>query len=188
VSCALAVVLASVVMIGRVGVEISAVHPALIEWVVFPLGAMMLTGIIASLFLMRMQGNQMAQAENVKFKNPFELGLAIKFGLLFALVLLVTKAANVYLGQAGVYVAAILAGTTDVDAITLSMSKLARDEQLSMAQAANGILAGTASNTAVKAGMAIVMGGWHFGRIVLAVFAIMLLAAVAAVMVRQMTY
>ena len=57
--------------------------------------------------------------------NPFELGEAIRFGLLFGVVTFVAKAAQVYLGDAGLYLAGAIAGLTDVDAIALSMAQLA---------------------------------------------------------------
>jgi uncharacterized membrane protein (DUF4010 family) len=174
-----------VVMVGRVAVEISAVHPALLNSMIVPLGAMMLAGIVCSLFLIRRQTQSTsAEPDSMKFKNPFELGLAVKFGLLFAIILFVSKAAMVYLGQSGVYAAAVLAGLTDVDAITLSLSKLARDEQLSATQASTGILIGLASNTIAKAVMAITIGGWAYGRIVLAIFMIMLTAGAAGLFIR----
>ena len=63
--------------------------------------------------------------------NPFELGQAIRFGLLFGVVTFVAKAAQVYLGDAGLYLAGALAGLTDVDAIALSMAQLAQSDPAS---------------------------------------------------------
>ena len=60
--------------------------------------------------------------------NPFELGAAIRFGLLFGVVTFAAKVAQVTLGDAGLYLAGALAGLTDVDAISLSMAQLARAE------------------------------------------------------------
>ncbi len=64
--------------------------------------------------------------EELALSNPFELGPAIKFGLIYALVLLVTKAAEMYIGEKGIYLTSIIAGFADVDAITLSISDLTR--------------------------------------------------------------
>ena len=41
--------------------------------------------------------------------NPFELDAAIKFGLLFGVVIVIAKAAQVYLGDTGLYLPAAIA-------------------------------------------------------------------------------
>ena len=61
-------------------------------------------------------------------RTPSACTSAVKFGLLFAVVLLVVgRRARRYFPGQGYYVVAALAGLTDVDAITLSMAALARD-------------------------------------------------------------
>ncbi len=90
--------------------------------------------------------------------NPFELGEAIKFGLLFGLVLFAAKAAQVYLGSAGLYLAGALAGLTDVDAISLSMANLAQALPGEATAAAQTILIAVLSNTLVKGGLVAVLG------------------------------
>ena len=64
--------------------------------------------------------------EELSLSNPFELGPAIKFGLIYALVLFLSKAAQVYIGDRGLYITSFLAGLADVDAITLSIADLTR--------------------------------------------------------------
>jgi len=159
----------------RVLIEVSAVHPAMLRSVSVPIAAMMAAGLAAALVLHK-TGDSARQSEEMKFHNPFELGLAVKFGLLFAIVLVASKAAHQYFGQSGTYGAALLAGLTDMDAITLSLAKLARDGSLEERVAAIGILIGCASNTMVKGTLAVVLGGWLFGRKVVAAFLLMLLA------------
>ena len=51
-------------------------------------------------------------------QNPFSLSAAVRFGALFAVVLLVVKLAQQHAPQQAVYVVAALAGSVDVDAIT----------------------------------------------------------------------
>jgi uncharacterized membrane protein (DUF4010 family) len=181
-ACALAVVLASTVMLVRVLIEVAAVHPTLLESVILPLGAMMFAALAASLVLYLREKKKPSTVGDVKFHNPLELGLAIKFGLLFAVVLVVSKAAQVYLGNQGTYIAAVLAGLTDMDAITLSMARLSKDGSISDKVATAAIFIGAVSNTLVKGGMAIVLGGWEFGRIVMAVFVTALLAGAAGLL------
>lgn len=101
--------------------------------------------------------------------NPFELGQAVKFGLLFGVVVFVARAAEVYLGEAGLYLAAAVAGLTDVDAITLAMANLAGSDPGHLRVAARAILIAVIANTLVKSGMAVTLGSPALRRITLPV-------------------
>ena len=167
-SAALAVVLASTVMFVRVVVIVAVVNPGLRGEVAYPMGLAVAGGAAASLALWLRSGRARPGAQEIAFSNPFDLAAALKFALLFAGILLGSKAATTYLGTAGTYAAGVVAGSTDVDAITLSMAKLAANGgSLSHRVAATTIFLGTASNTIVKGVMATVVGGWEFGRRVL---------------------
>jgi uncharacterized membrane protein (DUF4010 family) len=168
-SAALAVMLASTVMFVRVFVIVAVVNPGLRGDVLFPMGLGAGAGVAACLVLWLRSGRARPGAQEIELSNPFELSAALWFALLFAAILLGSKAAATYLGTAGTYAAGFVAGSTDVDAITLSMAKLAADGGgLSHRVAATTIFVGTASNTIVKGAMAAVAGGWSFGRRVLA--------------------
>ena len=110
------------------------------------------------------------EAGDIQLKNPFELTTAFKFAAFFALVLLGAKAATTYFGEGATYLTGVLAGTTDVDAITLSMTRLAQTGSIRTPVAVTTILLGVASNTLVKAGMAGFAGGWAFGRRITIIF------------------
>ncbi|HJX17947.1 MAG TPA: DUF4010 domain-containing protein [Acidiferrobacterales bacterium] len=62
----------------------------------------------------------------VRVKNPFSHVAATRFGLVFALLLVVVKLAERYAPAEGRYVVAGIAGLTEVDAIALSMSEFER--------------------------------------------------------------
>ena len=111
--------------------------------------------------------------------NPFELDEAIKFGLLFGVVVLIAKAAQVYLGDAGLYLAAGIAGLTDVDAITLAMADLAKTDESSVATAARAIVVAVMANTLTKSGMSIGLGSPELRRITLPISALLLAAGIA---------
>ncbi len=179
-SAALAVMLASTIMFVRIVVIVAVVNPRMHADVAPPMAAATLCGIAASLALWLRSGRSREEAEAIAFKNPFELGTALKFALLFAVILLGAKAASTYLGTAGTYAAGLLAGATDVDAITLSMAKFASEGSISSNVAATTIFLGAASNTLAKGVMAAVVGGWSFGRrVLLAQVAVLVVAAVA---------
>ncbi len=166
-SAALAVMLASTIMFARVFFIVAVVAPALAPSVAWPMAAGVLGGAGASAFLWLRSGKPHAKQEAIVFSNPFELGSAVGFALLFAVILVGSKGASVYLGTAGTYAAGVVAGSTDVDAITLSMARIFAGNGLSAEVAATTIFLGTASNTVVKGIMAAVAGGWGFGRRVL---------------------
>ena len=94
---------------------------------------------------------------------------------MFAIVLFAMKAAQHYAGSQGLYLASALGGTTDVDAVTLSSAKLAKDG-LEPLTAAISILIAIAVNTVVKTGLAIGVGGWTLGKRVILVGALVIIA------------
>jgi len=149
---ALGVVLASAVMFIRVLVEAFTVNPSVGKVLLIPIACSGTAGLLCcvGVWLFRhREGADMVKKESVKAVNPFELWPAIFFGLFFGLILVVAKAAQVYLGTAGVYLSSVVTGLTDVDPIALSLSNLA-GETISEATAARGITFAALANTAVK--------------------------------------
>ncbi len=181
-AAALAIVLASTIMSARVLFEVAVVYRPLVAPLLPPIGAMFAVGMAASLLLYRHSRKQSGalSSSEVTFQNPFELGSAVKSGLLFALVLLGAKAAQNYAGTKGIYVAALFAGTTDVDAITLSTANLARGG-LATQIAVTTIVIGVTANTIVKGSMAVIVGGGRLVRPVIGAFAAILIAGALGV-------
>jgi uncharacterized membrane protein (DUF4010 family) len=175
---AVAIVLASTIMFARILIAVAVVYRPLLHELTVPVVAMAVSGFVAGAFLYRRAQSKGQASPTVPLSNPFELSTAIRFGIVFAVVLLASKAAQVYMGAPGMYAAAALAGTTDVDAITLSTANFARGG-LDPRVATTTIVIGAVSNTVVKAVMAAVLGGWRLGRLVLVAFAAMLVAAAA---------
>jgi uncharacterized membrane protein (DUF4010 family) len=149
------ILIAWAVMFVRVIVEVLVVNRALLAQVVVPFGAMALSSAAAAWFH-RSRATAVELSEGVPLKNPFSLTAAAKFAAFFALVLLVVKLVQTYAPGHGVYFVAALAGTTDVDAITLSMAQYARSGSAQIAVQAITIAALT--NTVVKTVMVGVLG------------------------------
>jgi uncharacterized membrane protein (DUF4010 family) len=97
-----------------------------------------------------------------RLSNPLEIKTALSFGTLLALVMLLGRALQAWLGEAGVLALATASGVADVDAITLSLARMSQDE-LTVRIAVTGILIAAAVNTLVKGGMATVVGGGQVG-------------------------
>jgi uncharacterized membrane protein (DUF4010 family) len=143
------------VMFVRVVVEVLVVNRAMLAQVALPFATMALTAAAAAWFH-RSRASAVELTEGVPLKNPFSLTAAAKFAAFFALVLLVVKLVQTYAPGHGVYFVAALAGTTDVDAITLSMAQYARSGSTQIAVQAITIAALT--NTVVKTVMVGMLG------------------------------
>lgn len=152
----LAITIAWTVMFARVLIEVSVVNAALLGQVWLPITAAGLVGLLFCAYLFF--AKRTAEKGDVKFSNPFDLMSAIKFGLLYALVLLISRAAQMYLGDTGLYLSSIISGLADVDAITLSMAELSKTGVLGMDKASLAIVLATMSNTLVKGAIALMTG------------------------------
>ena len=170
------IILASCVMFPRVLIEVAVVNPGLVKQVVAPLVAMLIAGVIGFYILWR-RGRAEKKAEHggVELSNPLRLKTAITFGFVFAFVLVAVEAANEYFGSAGVYLASILTGITDVDSITLSVSNLSLKGLLDERVAAIAIIMATIMNTITKAVMAMVLGTPRLRRLVSRAFGVVVL-------------
>lgn len=180
---ALAILLAWTVMFFRVVVEVGVINIPLAEDLAVGMLVMGLVSLVICYLLWRL-GRSTEKAEVESGHNPFELGDAIKFGALFAVVIFVAKAAQVYFGNTGLYLAGALAGLSDVDAIALSMANLAQQDPSSAGAAARTIVIAVISNTMVKCGMAIWLGAPSMRRTMIPITAALALSgAVAALLV-----
>ena len=180
---ALAILLAWTVMFFRVVVEVGVVNLVLAKDLVLGMGLMGAVSFVICFLLWR-RGRTTEKAEVESGHNPFELGDAIKFGGLFAVVIFVASAAQVYFGNTGLYLAGALAGLTDVDAIALSMAHLAQQNPVSSGAAARTIVIAVISNTMVKCGMVIWLGAPSMRRTMIPIAgALALSGAVAAYLV-----
>jgi len=176
---ALAILLAWTVMYFRVVVEVGVVNFALAGELALGMLLMGIVSIAICLLLWR-KGRKGQTAEVETGHNPFELGDAIKFGLLFAVVIFIASAAQVYFGDTGLYVAGALAGLTDVDAIALSMANLAQQDPASSGAAARTVVIAVISNTMVKCGMVIWLGASSMRRTMVPITAALALAGAGA--------
>ena len=171
---ALAVVLASSIVFVRVLVVVAFVDLKLATTLAVPMLAMAAVGLGACAFLYRRSAAGSA-GEPLHLKNPVSLSSAFEFALIFAAVMAGSKLASHYLGSAGVYAAALIAGTADMDAIALSMAEMA-GTQVPFAVAATAVVLAGFTNTVVKGGMAVALGSWGYARIVIGSFGAILAA------------
>ena len=172
---ALGILVAWTVMFVRIPVLVAVVSPRLAATLA-PAMAVLGFPCLAIAFTLWRRQRSGGKATVRAGENPFELGQAIRFGLLFGVVSFAAKAAQVYLGDAGLYLAGALAGLTDVDAIALSMANLTSGDALQVDVAARAVVIGAVSNTILKGLLAASMGAPTLRRIVLPAMAAILAA------------
>ncbi|MDN7126222.1 MgtC/SapB family protein [Pseudidiomarina sp. 1APR75-33.1] len=154
------ILLAAGTMFPRMLIEVAIVNRELLPRVAAPLLSMTLVPLIGVLWLF-WRGGRNGHHPRVKLKNPFDIITAVKFAGLLVIVLLLAHYAHQYFAASGVYAVAAVSGLTDVDAITLSMAKMAGasgNYSLELDVAARAIIIAASVNTLVKAALVVMLG------------------------------
>jgi len=152
---AIGIVMASSVMFIRTFIIILTFSKDLLRTLWLPLIIFSCAGILIGLLLQkRIEGEN---HKNIEMQNPFKLKSALYFGTAFAIIIFLSKAAQVYLGHGGIYAASAVAGVTSIDAIVLTISELFA-QNLSEKVAVAGILIALISNNLIKALISIIWG------------------------------
>lgn len=155
------IVIASAMMFFRVFIIVLIISSALVARLWIPLIIFTIAGYIISRIMLKKESKN--DLTEIGISNPFELKSAFIFGLLFAIVIFGAKAAQVYLGDQGIYAASALAGLTSVDAIVLSLSKLS-SEKLVLDVAEKAVIIALISNTIVKMIITLIWGSPELGK------------------------
>ncbi len=174
---AVGIAVAWTVMFGRVLVVVAVVNLGLLSRIVFPIVAAGLVGLVGSFVLLRAARG--GEAPALEVEAPFELGPAVRFGLLYGGILIAARAAHLYLGDLGVYLSSVAAAVADVDAITLTMAELGRPGGgVDPVTAGRAIVVAAMANTLVKGGMVAVLGGRSLRRTMAPVLGAMLVVGI----------
>jgi uncharacterized membrane protein (DUF4010 family) len=112
-------------------------------------------------------------------QNPLRLSSAIKMALAFQVSLMLIAFLSTTVGNAGVLASAALLGLTDMDALTLSMSRLAATPDL-VRLSARAIAIGLLGNAAFKIALAIFLGAPRYRRLAAAGLAALAVTGAAA--------
>ncbi len=161
-AAAIVIWLASAVVYVRILIEIGAVAPSFLSTAALPVLVMLGAFVVTSMLLWTKASE--GPDAHIEPKNPTHLRTAIVFGVLYAGILLAVAAAEAYLGSTGLYATAFLSGLTDIDAITLSTSRLVASDRLDESVGWRLIVAASLSNLLFKIGVAWVLGGAKLAR------------------------
>ncbi len=149
------VVGASAIMFPRMTVLAAIVSPAFAKFLIVPSLVAFVLGIAYAYWLTTSSSKRQAQ---VKVSNPFELSTALKFGLFYAFILFLSRTALNYFGDFGLYVVSAISGLSDVDAITLSVSKLFSSGSVALISGIVAVLLAAFVNTVFKWFLTVSMG------------------------------
>lgn len=160
--------IASSIVFVRVIVEIATTAPAHLAHMLPPLLAVMCWFGLVAFATHRI--SQEKGRQDMQASPPSGMKSAVIFGLLYAVVLVVVAAARQHSDTSGLYLAAALSGLTDMDAITLSTSRLVSTGHLESATAWRMILLGGMANIVFKGVLVMLLGARAFIKPVLAGF------------------
>ena len=154
---------ASGIVFIRLLIEIAAVAPSLLSAAGPPMLLMIAAFAVVAAVAWR-SGARSPKEMPIEPSNPTELKSAILFGVIYAVVLLLVAAAQDWAGGAGLYLAASVSGLTDVDALTLSTSRLVQTGRLDAGVGWRLIMTAAVSNLCFKLVLATFLGSRAFAR------------------------
>ncbi len=184
--CAFAVVLANATMFARVLVIVAILDRSLAYRLVWPIGTMTLAASLSVIFLwkrsQRRSGVKGETSKQLVLSNPFSIGPAVKFALFFVVIIFLARIAREYLGNSGLYLASMISGIADVDAITLSIAQETGKMNLDYGTGAIGITIAVVASSITKSGIAFYSGGMRFGILIGAILLLSTSAGLAVIL------
>ncbi len=151
---AMGIFAAATIMIVRVAVLVFIFNKALLEGLTIPLLVLLLTGLGVTFFFYNKKTSKERLTESLPLGQPLNIRDALFFGALYTGILILVSYASSEYGDKGIYISSAISALTDIDAITISVSKLG-GEALAILSAQIAIILATLSNTVVKIGLAL---------------------------------
>ena len=140
-------------MFPRILIYCLIINTALLPSLIWPVVVMTLLLYGPAFYIWRKHAHQIQVSQPDLSQNPLELSAALIFGLLLTGILLLGHFLQTAFGDAGIFALAATSGIADVDAITLSLTRMSNND-LAMDVAVLGIVIAAAVNNLVKSGMA----------------------------------
>jgi uncharacterized membrane protein (DUF4010 family) len=155
------VAVATAISLLRVMAIVAALKPMLLWFLAPSLLAGTVVAIAYALMSVYWRQEKTARQQSVKFRNPFGFFSVAGFAVFLAAIILLGRALGEGLGATGAIVGAFALGLADVDAVTVSMARLA-PQPLSLQDASFAILAAVLSNTLSKMAIGAAVGRGRF--------------------------
>ncbi|MGV8945585.1 MAG: MgtC/SapB family protein [Lutibacter sp.] len=157
---------AATTMIVRVFLLVFIFNKAMLNELLMPLTLMLLTAFGITMFFYKIQSGKKNISDIIPLGDPLNIKNTVFFGAFYmGILLLVSYASQVY-GTKGIYISSAISALADINAISISVSKLAGNT-IDVLIAQNAILLVTLSNTVVKIGIAVWKGSKQLKKYVL---------------------
>mgnify|MGYP006291577153 CR=1 FL=1 len=154
---AVGILVACGTMFPRVLLVATMIHPPMFNGLIVPVLVMTVLLYVPAFLMWRKATRGKAVTQPDLKQNPLDLTSALLFGALLTIIMLAGEWLRNWLGAAGVYLLAASSGVADVDAINLSLTRMA-EETISVETAVMGIIIASAVNNLVKTGIAGAIG------------------------------
>lgn len=178
---ALVVMLASTAALMRVLIAAAVVAPVALAGIAWPIAVLLASMVVTVLVQFLLTARQAVQLPPAG--NPAELKPALIFAAIYAVVIFAVAAARDWLGESGLYLVALISGLTDMDAITLSTSRLMQQGTVIADVGWRVIVIAALANLVFKGAAAWSLGGTALGRRVAVVFGIPLVVGIVLMVV-----
>jgi uncharacterized membrane protein (DUF4010 family) len=159
--------IASTMMWPRIFLIVSAVDVGLAWRMLWPLAAAAVAASAGTAYFFwrarTAASEESGAAHDFAPNNPLDLAIAIRFGLILTVIMVVARAASAWAGGSGLLAVAALSGLVDVDAISLSVATMYTHQQITPAVAVGAILIAAGVNTVLKPALALAIDGTAFG-------------------------
>jgi len=152
-------------MFPRILIYCWVINADLLPMLALPIIAMTLLLYIPAFIIWRKHAQRLSVSQPSLNQNPLDLSSALIFGMLLVAILLLGEFLKSTMGDTGIYLLAATSGIADIDAITLSLTRMTNNS-LIMETAVQGIVIAAAVNNLVKTGITWVIGTRQAGILV----------------------
>lgn len=155
--------LANLVSLVRVGVLAAVVAPGVLPRLLPVLGSALAAGLAVVAFLL-VRAERGTRLQLPPARNPAEIGMALRFGAIYAAVLFAAAWLQDAIGDRGLFLATALSGVADVDPGVLSALNLFGADRVAAGTAVAAIAIALAANMLFKLGVLAWLGRGLFIR------------------------
>lgn len=155
--CSIAILAASSIMFIRILVWTFIFNRTLFDQFLLPVSLVLATAIGYPLYQFLRTKNGPPANNHIPPSKPLDLQGAFTFGVLYVAILLIVSYANQKLGENGLLISSAIAGCSDIDAITITISKLSQTT-IEIPMGGKAILTAGLSNTLIKMGIGLWLG------------------------------
>ncbi|WP_116472854.1 MgtC/SapB family protein [Zobellella maritima] len=156
------ILLACGTMFPRILVYCALINPQLLPALLLPVLMMTMLLYVPAVFIWLHHRKQVTLDQPRLRMKPLDLKLAVGFGLLIMVIMVLGEWLKNWLGSTGILLLAMASGIADVDAITLSLTRMSLSS-VDFATAVLGIVLAASVNNIVKSLLALTVGGRVLG-------------------------